>query len=156
QKGWLDMVYIYWFDEPDSKDYDFVRDGMNLIKKYAPDLPTMLTEEPSMKTIAENALGKVDIWCPVTPNFSEEEAKLCMDKGERFWWYVCCWPRAPYCTEFIDHSAVELRTWLWQTWKYNVKGILIWTSNWWTSDTAFPDWNHPQNPYEDPLSYVSG
>lgn len=156
EKGWLDMAYVYWFDEPEPRDYDFVRDGMNLIKKYAPDLPTMLTEEPSVKTITENALGKVDIWCPVTPNFSEENAKLCRANGERFWWYVCCWPHAPYCTEFIDHNAVEMRTWLWQTWKYDVKGILIWASNWWTSDTAFPDWNSPQNPYEDPMSYVSG
>ncbi len=27
QRGWLDMPYIYWFDEPEPKDYDFVRQG---------------------------------------------------------------------------------------------------------------------------------
>ena len=36
QKGWLDMAYVYWFDEPDPKDYEFVRDGMERLKRYAP------------------------------------------------------------------------------------------------------------------------
>jgi hypothetical protein len=33
-------------------------------------------------------------------------------------------------------------------------GTLVWESNYWTSPTAFPD--KPQNPYEDPMGYVSG
>ncbi len=74
--------------------------------------------------------------------------------GERFWWYVCTGPKAPYCTLFIDHPATELRVWLWQTWQRNIRGILVWSSNYWTSDTAFPD--APQNPYEDPMGYVTG
>lgn len=153
KKGWLDKAYIYWFDEPDAKDYEFVKGGMNRIKKYAPKLRTMLTEEPSDKVLEGSLLGKIDIWCPVTPNFNKDLAKICMDKNEIFWWYVCCWPHAPYCTEFTDHNAVELRTWLWQTWKYNVSGILVWASNFWTSPTAFPkSW---QNPYLDPMCYVS-
>ncbi|MDO4570961.1 MAG: DUF4091 domain-containing protein [Planctomycetia bacterium] len=154
ENGWLDMAYVYWFDEPDKKDYDFVRNGMVRIKRYAPGIPTMLTEEPSDEVLKDDALGPIDIWCPVTPNFDEETAKVCREKGARFWWYVCCWPHAPYCTEFIDHNAAEMRVWLWQTWKYDVSGILVWTTNWWTSDTAFP--NSAQNPYEDPMSYVSG
>lgn len=154
EKGWLNMAYVYWFDEPDVKDYEFVKKGMDRIKKYAPGIQTMLTEEPAEDVIAKDLLGKVDVWCPVTPNFNEELAEKCRAKGERFWWYVCCWPHDPYCTEFIDHSAVEMRTWLWQSWKYDVVGTLIWTSNYWTSNTAFPD--APQNPYLDPMSYVSG
>jgi hypothetical protein len=33
-------------------------------------------------------------------------------------------------------------------------GTLVWRSNYWTSSAAFPD--QPQNPYEDPMGYVSG
>ncbi len=154
KKGWLDKIYVYWFDEPDPKDYEFVKNGMNRIKKYAPKLRTMLTEEPSDNVIKDNLLGKIDIWCPVTPNFNDEFAKTCRSKGEIFWWYVCCWPHAPYCTEFTDHNAVELRTWLWQTWQHEVAGILVWASNYWTSSAAFPD--TAQNPYLDPMCYVSG
>lgn len=155
EKGWIKMAYVYWFDEPERKDYEFVKKGMDRIKKYAPAIQTFLTEEPSDDVLAESKLGKIDIWCPVTPNFNEDLANKCREKGERFWWYVCCWPHAPYCTEFTDHPAVELRTWYWQTWKYDISGTLIWTTNWWTSDTAFPG-EEKQNPYLDPMCYVSG
>ncbi|MBN2292718.1 MAG: DUF4091 domain-containing protein, partial [Pirellulales bacterium] len=80
--------------------------------------------------------------------------KACFDRGERMWWYVCCGPKAPFCTLFIDHPATEFRVWLWQTWKRDVTGILIWHSNYWHSSTAFPD--SYQNPYEDPMGYVRG
>jgi len=40
------------------------------------------------------------------------------------------------------------------TWKYGVRGILVWQSNYWTSPCAFP--KEPQNPWEDPMGYVSG
>jgi len=54
----------------------------------------------------------------------------------------------------IDHYAEELRTWIWQSWKYRLDGILVWQTNYWTSETAFP--TQPQNPYNDPMSYVRG
>ena len=27
EKGWLDKAFVYWFDEPDPKDYAFVMNG---------------------------------------------------------------------------------------------------------------------------------
>ncbi|RMF86453.1 MAG: DUF4091 domain-containing protein, partial [Planctomycetota bacterium] len=151
EKGWLDMAYAYWFDEPDPKDYAFVRRGMERLAIYGPGLARMLTEQPEPELY-----GAVDIWCPVTPNYDFETAEARRREGESFWWYVCTGPKAPYCTLFIDHPAVELRVWLWQTWKYKVEGILVWSSNYWTSTAAFPDPAHPQNPYLDPMGYVSG
>ena len=61
------MAYVYWFDEPDPKDYAFVRSGMERLKRYAPGMPRMLTEEPS-----DELAGAVDIWCPVTPNYDHD------------------------------------------------------------------------------------
>ncbi|HPU07863.1 MAG TPA: DUF4091 domain-containing protein [Thermogutta sp.] len=149
EKGWLNMAYVYWFDEPDPKDYEFVRKGMDRLKKYAPQLRRLLTEEP-----VEPLYGAVDIWCPVTPNYNHEIAESRRKLGERFWWYVCTGPKAPYCTLFIDHPATELRVWLWQTWQRGIDGILVWSTNYWTSSAAFPDGF--QDPYEDPMGYVSG
>jgi hypothetical protein len=98
--------------------------------------------------------GAVDIWCPVSPNYDHAKAEKCRARGERFWWYVCCGPKAPFCTLFIDHPATELRVWLWQTWQRNIVGNLVWESNYWTSSAAYPD--KAQNPYQDPMGYVSG
>ena len=150
QKGWLDMMYVYWFDEPDPKDYEFVADGMKRLKRYAPGLARMLTEQPEDNVLA----GTVDIWCPVSHNYDAGEAEKCRARGERFWWYVCCGPKAPYCTLFIDHPATELRVWHWQTWQRDIVGTLVWQANYWTSGAAYPDGH--QNPYEDPMGWVSG
>ncbi len=150
QKGWLELAYIYWFDEPAPRDYEFVAGGMNRLKRHAPGLRRMLTEEPGDNPLA----GTVDIWCPISNNYHHEAAEKRRAHGERFWWYVCTGPKAPYCTLFIDHPATELRVWLWQTWQRKIVGNLVWQSNYWTSSAAFPE--SPQNPYEDPMGYVSG
>jgi len=68
---------------------------------------------------------------------------------------VCTGPKAPYPGLFIDHNAIDLRIWLWMTWKWNVQGILVWKSNYWTSPAAFPR-GRLQNPWTDPMGYVSG
>ena len=149
EKGWLDLAYVYWFDEPAPRDFEFVIGGMRRLDKYAPGLRRMLTEEP-----VEPLVGSVDIWCPVSHNFSAKEAAPRLASGETFWWYVCTGPKAPYCTLFIDHAATELRVWHWQAWQRGITGSLVWASNYWSSSAAFPD--SAQNPYEDPMGYVSG
>jgi hypothetical protein len=150
ERGWLDMAYVYWFDEPAPRDYGFVASGMQRLKRYAPGLPRMLTEEPGDNELT----GTVDIWCPVSSNYDHQQAERRREHGEKFWWYVCTGPKAPYCTLFIDHPATELRVWHWQTWQRDIVGTLVWRANYWTSSAAFP--NAPQDPYKDPMGYVSG
>lgn len=148
EKGWLDMAYVYWFDEPDPKDYGFVINGMRRLKQYAPGLRRMLTEQPEPEL-----QGAVDLWCPVSNAYDHARAEPRRAAGEQFWWYVCTGPKAPYCTLFIDHPATEMRVWLWQTWQRKITGTLVWETNYWTSPSAFPQ--QPQNPYDDPMGYVS-
>jgi len=149
-KGWLERSYMYWFDEPAPKDYEFVADGMDLIKRAAPGLTRMLTEQPE-----EGLTGNVDLWCPVVSKIGPETIAERRKAGERFWWYLCCGPKAPYIGLFIDHPAVDLRVWAWLSRKWGVEGQLVWTSNYWTSTAAFPS-PDIQNPWADPMSYVSG
>ncbi len=56
QKGWLNEAFVYWFDEPDPKDYPFVSNGFAKLKAAAPDLNRMLTEkvEPGADRRAEH------------------------------------------------------------------------------------------------------
>jgi hypothetical protein len=149
EKGWLDEAYVYWFDEPAPNDYEFVMDSMTRLHKAAPGLRRMLTEQ-----VEDPLLGGVDLWCPTSHNFKWERADERREAGEQYWWYVCTEPKYPYATLFIDHPATELRVWLWQTWERDIEGVLIWTTNYWTSDPAYPD--SPQNPYSDPMGWTSG
>ncbi len=151
EKGWLDEAFIYWFDEPAPKDYDFVMNGFDKLKKAAPDINRMLTEQVEPKLI-----GGPNIWCAVSSNHKNGPAEQRRKYGEKFWWYVCTGPKAPYCTLFIDHPGTELRVWLWQSFKRKIDGILVWQTNYWTSPTAYPDRENPQNPYEDPMGWRTG
>ena len=144
------MAYVYWFDEPEPDDYEFVAEGMRRLKQYAAGLRRMLTEQPGDNQLT----GLVDIWCPISNGYDHQKAEERRAHGERFWWYVCTGPKAPYCTLFIDHPATELRVWHWQAWQRGIVGTLVWQSNYWTSSAAFPD--QPQDPYQDPMGYVSG
>lgn len=147
KNGWLRKAYIYWFDEPEEGDYPFVRRVNEQIKRAAPELTRMLTEQPEPALI-----GAVDLWCPLTAFVSPEAIAERRRAGEEVWWYVCTGPRAPYATLFIDHPGVEMRLWLWQTWKYGVQGVLIWETTYWHNEFAYPD--RLQNPWTDPMSYV--
>jgi hypothetical protein len=150
QRGWLRKAFIYWFDEPAPKDFEFVVQGMERLKAAAPGLKRMLTVEPEPPL-----LGHVDIWCGLTPKWTSELVSERRQVGERVWWYICCAPHAPYITEFIDHPGTELRLWPWQSWQYGVQGILIWATTYWTSPAAFPPPKR-QDPWIDPMSYTSG
>ncbi|MCC7495162.1 MAG: DUF4091 domain-containing protein [Fimbriimonadaceae bacterium] len=151
EKGWLDEAYVYWFDEPDPKDYEFVMRGFRRLKETVPDLPRMLTEQPEPELH-----DGPNLWCPLTPSYDPAVAAARRKAGDRFWWYVCTGPKAPYATLFIDHPGTELRVWLWQTWQRGIDGILVWESTYWTSSSAYPDREQPQNPYLDPMGWVSG
>ena len=151
EKGWLDEAFVYWFDEPAPKDYEFVMNGFAKLKAAAPDITRMLTEQ-----VEPDLVGGPDIWCSISNNFKEDLAKERRKHGEKFWWYVCTGPKAPYCTLFIDHPGTELRVWLWQTWQRRIDGILVWQSNYWTSPTAYPNSERPQNPYKDPMGWRTG
>ncbi|MSR82244.1 MAG: DUF4091 domain-containing protein [Candidatus Latescibacteria bacterium] len=149
KKGWLDEAYVYWFDEPEPKDYPFVMGGFAKLKAHAPRIRRMLTEqvEPAL-------IGGPNIWCALTPEYDSTAVAQRQQGGDSFWWYVCTSPKAPYAGLFIDHPATEMRVWLWQTWQHHLQGVLVWQTNYWTSDAAYPD--RPQNPYADPMSWVSG
>jgi len=151
EKGWLDVAYAYWVDEPAPEHYENVRYGMRLLDEYAPDIRRMLTEQPE-----PDLVGFVDIWCPVLHNYAEEAARERQAAGDVMWWYVCTGPKAPFAGLFTDHNAVDLRIWQWMSWKYDVTGSLIWATNYWYSPQRTRETGEYQNPWDDPMSYRSG
>ncbi|HOE65954.1 MAG TPA: DUF6067 family protein [Candidatus Hydrogenedentes bacterium] len=150
EKGWLSYGYVYWFDEPESSHYPLVKKGFERLNQAAPDLIGMLTEQPEPELF-----GGPKLWCPISHAYEQEVADRRREAGDRFWWYVCTGPKAPYATIFIDHPGSELRVWLWQTWQRNIEGVLVWQTTQWTSPLIYPDPKRPQNPYEDPMTWVS-
>jgi hypothetical protein len=151
EKGWLDEAFVYWFDEPSADQYPFVMNGFAKLKRSCPRVARMLTEQ-----VEPTLLGGPNIWCSISDSYDHRRAEERRPHGEKFWWYVCTGPKAPYTGLFLDHSAPEMRIWLWQTFQRNIEGILVWETTYWTSGAAYPDLKRPQNPYTDPMSWTSG
>ena len=151
EKGWLGKEYIYWFDEPDPENYPFVREGMMAIRRAAPRLTRFITEHrpgPDIMDVSE-------ISCTIFHRVDPAAVAELSPKGREFWSYLCTAPKAPWVTLFIDHPAVNLRLWLWMTYQFGLKGILVWRANYWSSPTVFPA-DKVQNPWKDPMSYTVG
>lgn len=60
--GLLGKEYIYWFDESADRDYPFVRETNELIKKYAPKITTFITEHVKDHDISDVTDISCTIW----------------------------------------------------------------------------------------------
>ena len=149
--GVLGKEYIYWFDEPGPDDYPFIHETNAMLKKYAPKMTTFLTEHMSGYDISD----VTDISCTIWHKLDHEKAKKMHEKGLSYWSYLCCWPKSPWISEFIDHDAVNMRMWVWASYKHHLSGILIWQSTYWNSLEASPD-GKLQNPWTEAMSWVTG
>ena len=151
KNGWLGKEYVYWFDEPNEKDYPFVRETNALIKKYAPKITTFLTEHVAGQDMSD----VTDISCTIFHKLDHEKIKKMNAKGLQHWSYLCTAPKSPWISEFIDHDIINMRMWLWASWQYKLKGILIWETTYWNSEEASPS-GYLQNPWEEANSFMTG
>jgi len=122
---------------------------MDKLRLYLPKVARLLTKEPRPEIN-----GGPNLWCPILDAWDRKQVDARRKLGERFWWYICTGPKAPFVGEFIDRPSPDLRVWCWQTWDQGVTGILIWATDYWTTPAAYPESGPPQNPYEDPVSWV--
>jgi hypothetical protein len=124
---------------------------MEILQRSAPKIQRFITEHQPGPDI----MDITDISCTVIGRLDEKIIRDLVAQGTEFWSYVCCCPKAPYLSLFIDHDDINLRMWLWLSYKYHLTGILIWSANYWNSTTASPP-GYLQNPWEDPMSYTVG
>ncbi len=149
--GWLGKEYLYWIDEPRHEDYAFAREGMKTIHEAAPKLTRFITENNPGPEI----MDVTDIGCPVLAKFDPVKSKEWIAKGRQMWSYLMTWPKAPHVNLFIDSDAINLRMWLWMSYRYGLTGILVWNSNEWNTEGCSPP-GVLQNIWEDPMTYMDG
>jgi hypothetical protein len=134
--GWIDMSYIYTYDEPNPKDAEIVKRITNLIHSVSKGLKNLVTTAPD-----ERWGEDIDIWCPHVVNFNEAQIENEILKGKEVWWYVSS-HRAGIPGFNIDISGMDNRILPWMNWKYKIGGILYWCVNRW-----------PINPWDDAMTY---
>ena len=145
-KGYLDKAYYYFANEPNTQEaYDAVAWYSQELKKVAPNLKLMVSEEPRPEIYNHPTYtgSKVDIWLPVlnnyNPTISHERER---DYNEESWIYFLHGTRPPYFNPVtLDHPGIESKLTGWFLWKYRVRGIAYYSLNNWSQNP----WTHPLN-----------
>ena len=153
EKGWINRLFNYLWDEPPPVKYDeLVRQG-KLAHSADSDIKNLVTA-----SFHPEWGGAVDIFVPIINCFAFKPGNLnnCDQQVEQpkmpnLWWYQSCashgcnmvggdyfrgWP-----SYMIDVDAVANRIMPWLTWKYDVKGELYYAMN---ESYSHPEdaWNH--------------
>lgn len=145
--GHLDKAYYYIANEPqDQADYDAVAWYSQELKKAAPALKLMVSEEarPEIFNHPDHTGAKIDIWLPVLNNYDPETAhERALEFNEETWIYWLHGTRPPYFNPItLDHPGIESKFTGWFLWKYRIRGIAYYSLNNWSS----------QNPWTSPLN----
>jgi hypothetical protein len=147
REGFLDLSYIYMLDEPNTAEqYEAVRQQGKLIHEAAPGIKRLCTEQPQTDDPAFGDLyGAVDIWCPLWPIYDEAAARARQSLGESIWTYTAlCQASGKIPFWEIDFPPVMYRAPFWTCWRYDITGILYWSSIWWKDPAVV--WERPVYP----------
>jgi hypothetical protein len=155
ERGWLDRLFYYVWDEPEPDDLMSVAERARIARRADPRLRVLVTT--SYHELLDDL---IDIWSPLIncvvakPGFPEyceraaprETYDAVVQAGGGLWWYQSCashgckgpggeyfkgWP-----SYLIDDSAVANRIMPWLSWKYRMEGELYYNM------TEAPDpWN---------------
>ena len=142
--GWLAKGFFYPCDEPvNEEQYKLIKEQAKKVHSISRGLkvisPFFRNPEFSKQSVYELLDGTLDIWCAVSAFFDQTQAEMRKKQrqGQEGWWYVCCGPGKPYANFFVDFKALEHRMLFWQQKKYNIQGLLYWSTTYW-NDTKDP------------------
>jgi len=146
EKSLLNKSYYYFANEPqDQADYDAVAWYSQELKKVAPNLKLMVSEEPKPEIFNHSKYknAKIDIWLPVLQNYNPTISfDRELNHKEETWIYFLHSTRPPYFNPItLDHPGIESKFTGWFLWKYRIKGIAYYSTNNWS-----------QNPYTSPMN----
>jgi hypothetical protein len=158
EKGWIDRLFNYLWDEPKPSEYDAMIRLGKAVHQADPQLRNLVTAP-----LRREWAGVVDIWTPLINCFEHREGHFSdycdttvgrtaydqeLANGKNLWWYQACgshgcnivggdyfrgWPNYA-----IDLDAAGNRILEWLTWKYNIQGELYFNTDEAFSQTANP------------------
>jgi hypothetical protein len=144
-------------DEPNSNDdYRRVRELGAMLEEAVPGLRRLVVEQPYTQDPKWGSLdAAIDIWCPLFGFIDEPSIKRVLQEGDEVWSYTALIQNAPpYHPDYqsvknedppyweIDFPLTSYRVSTWLNRRYDITGLLYWTTIQWASDK--------RNPWDDP------
>jgi hypothetical protein len=148
EKGWLDRLFLYLWDEPPVADFPKVLARGQVAMKADPAVRTLVTTmvTPKLKDVVKiwtplvncikNKPGP-ETFCDDVPPLKDYDSEI--QKGKSLWFYQSCGSHGcsivggPYFTGWpsymIDISGAANRVMQWMAWKYRMEGELYYAMN---------------------------
>ncbi len=143
EKGWMDRLVHYLWDEPKRDDYAALARLGEVVRRADPEVRNLVTAP-----LRPEWMDFIGIWSPIINCVHEKPGKerYCLEaadrqaydgelaRGKQLWWYQSCgshgcnivggdyfsgWPSI-----MVDHNGVRNRIMEWLTWKYGIQGEL--------------------------------
>lgn len=136
EKGLSDILMLYVYDEPDSKeDYEFIRERCQWVHKaVGKELPCMVTVPIRPPNLFWGSLaGYVDIWNSGGSSLKDMQER--MKAGDKIWTYNMGWGGGPY----VDTPGISGITQAWVGWKFGFAGWMFWDSCYWIDTNNLRD-----------------
>ena len=159
EKGWIDLAYIYVFDEPGEAARAKIIDAFSFVHQHGPRLRPLLTygygaTRPWTRTKPDGPeagyaayADSVDVHVPHIDCCDWRVLDRLRGRPQKeLWHYVCISAKRPYPNLWaIDYTGVDNRVISWQLWRYRLTGTLYWCVNYWKQDV-----------WRNPMSYPGG
>jgi hypothetical protein len=145
-KGWIDMAYVYTYDEAPKKHWGEVRKIAQAIKAAAPGLRILqcLNEPEGVKALA----GDVDVFDVYVAQYHKSGVQAMQQKGTEAWLAVCCYPME-HPNLFIEYPLLDARILPLFCWKYNARGFEYWSPTAWGRNwQKKPPYQWPNVPWD--------
>ncbi|RJP19005.1 MAG: DUF4091 domain-containing protein [Candidatus Omnitrophota bacterium] len=157
KKGWEKRAYLYMLDEPNDADaYERVRQLGAMVHEADARIRCLVVEQPYLQDPNWGPLDDaIDIWCPLFGFIHQPSIEQVQDQGDEVWSYSALVQSAPrYHPDYdnvkndnppywqIDFPVTAYRIAPWLNRRYNVTGLLYWSTVFWLSPK--------RNPWDDP------
>ncbi|MCP4196884.1 MAG: DUF4091 domain-containing protein [Proteobacteria bacterium] len=99
-------------------------------------------QEKTGQSTYERMDGYVNMWCPLSSAFVQEEQDARVARGDDSWWYVCCVPPKPRANLMVHYSGVAHRMLFWQQKQRGITGLLYWSAVFWEPKYTRDPWSN--------------
>jgi hypothetical protein len=144
EKGWLDLAYVYTYDEAPREAWPEVKKIAKAVKEAAPGARILqcLNQPEGVRELT----GFIDVFDVYVTQYHRAGVASFQKKGGEVWLAVCCYPM-DHPNFFLEYPLLDLRATPWICWKHGAAGFEYWSPNAWGANAQKKADIWPKSPW---------
>ena len=135
--GMLPNAYVYLWDEGEMGNPEVAKIASMIHRAY-PGLKNMVDYHGIWDTAnGSDWIKDIDIWTFNIDEFNEQKLRQLQALGKETWMYISGPSGNNDPNMAIDFDSIDYRIIPWLCWKYDIKGFLYWSVNYWPNVDPF-------------------